>query len=254
MSDVIIEKAGAVVELVLDRPKKKNALTHAMYSSLADALDAAALDDGVRAVLVGATGETFCAGNDVHDFMAGFSGDGPPPVLRFIQTLVRFPKPIVAAVHGAAVGIGATMLLHCDLVYASETARLQLPFVTMGLVPEAGSSLLLPLRVGRAVASEMALLGAPVDARRARELGLVNDVVAAAELRLRARARAEDLARLPPRALRAARDLMRGDPAALGARIAEESARFFECLGSPEAREAFTAFLERRPPDFSRCA
>jgi enoyl-CoA hydratase/carnithine racemase len=251
MSDVITDIRDGVLELTLDRARKKNALTGAMYGALCEGLAKAKGDPAVRAVVFSANGETFCGGNDVNDFMAGFSGDVPPP-LRFIHALVDFDKPMVAAVQGPAVGIGTTMLLHCDLVYASEAARLHVPFVSLGLVPEAGSSLLLPRRVGHAVAAEMILTGAPVDARRAKELGLVNEVIA--DPRALARLKARELARQPPQALKMSRALLRGDPKELSARIAEESAQFAACLMGPEAREAFTAFLERRAPDFTKVA
>lgn len=252
MSDVIIERHPGVVELRLDRPAKKNAITSAMYGALVDALASAAEDRKVRAVLFTAAGETFCAGNDVQDFLAVATGQTESvAAARFVEAIARFPKVMVAAVHGPAVGIGATMLLHCDLVYASDSARLLLPFVSLGLVPEAASSLLLPRRVGHALAAEMILLGAPLDAARAREVGLVNAVLPAAELRAHALGKAQELARKPPAALRLSRALLRGDRADVEARLAEEGRHFMACLKSPEAREAFTAFVERRPADFS---
>jgi enoyl-CoA hydratase/carnithine racemase len=219
---------------------------------MAEALEGAAKDASVRAVAFTSTGETFTAGNDVNDFLAGLGDD--PPVLRFIEALVRSEKPIVAAVHGPAVGIGTTMLLLCDLVYASESALLHAPFVGLGLVPEAGSSLLLPRRVGYAVAAEMVLLGAPIEAARAKELTLVNDIVPASGLRAHALAKAAELAKKPPNALRISRALLRGDPEEIMRRVREEGAHFTACLAGPEAREAFSAFLERRPPDFTKRA
>jgi enoyl-CoA hydratase/carnithine racemase len=255
MTEVLVTRSGAILELRLDRAAKKNALTFAMYQALTAALGQASADPSIRAALVTANGETFCAGNDIADFMTPRSDFGAAPPSRFIEALVAFDKPLIAAVHGSAVGIGATMLLHCDLVYASTTARLRMPFVSLGLVPEAGSSLLLPRRVGDAVAAEILLLGAWIDAARARELRLVNAVLASsAELDAFARARANDLAASPPAALRKTRALLRGDPTALRARIAEEAHGFAESLRSPEAKEAFTAFLERRAPDFSKLA
>lgn len=253
MSDVIIERHPGVVELRLNRPAKKNAITGPMYGVLVDALASAAEDRAVRAVLFTAAGEGFCAGNDVGDFMAAAMSGKTENIVagRFVEAIARFPKAMVAAVQGTAVGIGATMLLHCDLVYASENAKLHMPFVALGLVPEAGSSLLLPRRVGHALAAEMILLGTPLEAARAREVGLVNAVVPAAGLRDHALARAIELARLPPKALRVSRALLRGDRGDVEARIAEEGRHFMECLVSPEAREAFTAFVQRRPADFS---
>lgn len=251
MSDVKTETKDGVLEIRLDRPKKKNALTVAMYRSMVEALERAGEDPAVRAIAFTAEGEIFTAGNDVGDFMAGL-GDGEPPVYRFIKLLATQPKPMVAAVNGAAVGLGTTMLLHCDLVYASETARLQTPFVSLGLVPEAASSLLLPQRVGAAVAAELLLLGAWMPAARAHQLGLVNEIVPAAELREVALARAVALAKQPPQALRQSRALLRGDLTATLARLDEEAQLFGQCLVGPEAREAFTAFLEKRAPDFSK--
>ncbi len=249
MTEVIVTRTGAVVELRLDRAAKKNALTPAMYAALAGALRDARGDDAVRAVLLTASGETFCAGNDIGDFLTR-SAEGATAPSGFIEGLVEFDKPLVAAVQGPAVGIGATMLLHCDLVYASTTARLRMPFVSLGLVPEAGSSLLLPRRVGDAVAAEMLLLGAWIDAERAKELRLINAVLpSTSELVAFARARTVELAASPPGALRATRALLRGDRDDLRVRIREEARVFAECLTSPEARGALAAFLERRPPD-----
>jgi enoyl-CoA hydratase/carnithine racemase len=250
-NEVVVSKKDSVLEVRLDRPEKRNALTQAMYRSLAEALEGAAEARDVRAVLLGGNGDVFCGGNDVADFLGGL-GDGEPPVLRFLKALVGFPKPIVASVGGAAIGIGTTMLLHVDLVYASTTAYLQTPFASMGLVPEAASSLLLPQRVGHAVAAEMLMLGARVDAVRAKEVGLFNDVLPKNDLEAHARAKAEEVARWPGRAMRLTKSLVRTDREAVLARMGEEAKHFVECLASPEAREAFTAFLERRKPDFSK--
>ncbi len=252
MTEVVVFRAGGVLEARLDRAAKKNALTFAMYAALTEALQQAQADASVRAALITANGETFCAGNDIAEFLNPRPDFGAAPPSRFIEALATFEKPLVAAVQGPAIGIGATMLLHCDLVYAAPTARLRMPFVSLGLVPEAGSSLLLPRRVGDAVAAEMLLLGAWIDAERARDLRLVNAIVPTVELGSFARQRAEELAACPPGALRATRALIRGDATLLRARIQSEAAAFAQCLTSPEAREAFTAFLERRPPDFSK--
>jgi enoyl-CoA hydratase/carnithine racemase len=255
MAEVVVSRSGPILELQLNRAAKKNALTFAMYEALTAALGQARSDASVRVALVTGNGETFCAGNDIADFTTPRPDFGAAPPSRFIDALVAFDKPLIAAVHGPAVGIGATMLLHCDLVYASSTARLRMPFVSLGLVPEAGSSLLLPRRVGDAVAAEILLLGAWIDAERARELRLVNAVLPSGpELLAFARARAGDLAASPPQALRTTRALLRGDPSALRARIAEEALAFAKSLTTAEAREAFAAFLERRAPDFSKIA
>jgi enoyl-CoA hydratase/carnithine racemase len=175
MSDIEVSTTGGVCELRLNRPKKKNALTLAMYRAVTEALASANEDSNVRVVLVTAAGDAFCAGNDLMDFAtAGDIDVESAPAMQFIRALVNFAKPIVVAVNGAAAGVGATMLLHADLVYASEDAALSMPFVNLGLVPEAASSLLLPARIGLLAASEMLLLGTAIDAIRAKELGLVN--------------------------------------------------------------------------------
>lgn len=256
MSDILVSRDGSVLQLELNRPAKKNAITAAMYEALISALKEAAADPGVRVVLICGAGSAFCAGNDLGDFLAasaasGITTDSPP--VRFIEMLVTFPKPIVAAVGGVAVGIGATMLLHCELVYASDAARLSMPFVSLGLVPEAASSLLLPERVGHLIASEMLLLGTAIEAHRAVELRLVNQVVTpASELLNFARGKAHELAQRPPRAVRTTKALLRSHQAAVMACVKEEEQHFAASLLSPEAREALTAFLERRPPDFSQ--
>jgi enoyl-CoA hydratase/carnithine racemase len=255
MSDIRQSKHGGVLELRLDRPAKKNALTLVMYRALTDALRGAQSDPEVRVVLLTASGDAFCAGNDVADFLAG-AGEfdvETAPSMQFVRALVTFEKPIVAAVNGAAVGVGATMLLSCDLVYASEAASLSMPFVSLGLVPEAGSTLLLPMRVGNAVASEMLLLGRVVDARRAQALGLVNEVFSSVdELSATARRVAGELAEKPPSALRATRKLLLGDRAQVAARADEEGKIFATHLASAEARDAFMAFLQRRRGDTSK--
>ncbi len=254
MTDVLRTVRDGVLELMLDRPAKKNALTFAMYGALADALREAQADSSVGAVLLGARGDAFCAGNDIADFLAGIPDLATAPPTRFVRTLIENDKPIVAAVNGAAVGVGATMLLHCDLVLASEKATLSMPFVSLGLVPEAASSAILPQRVGHAVASEMLLLGSSIDARRALELGLVNRIVPEAELVPTALRLASELAAKPPDALRIARGLLHRDRGAVLARADEEAKLFAERLGSFEAREAFTAFLEKRKPVFRKGA
>lgn len=253
MTDIVVSQAAGVVEITLDRPAKKNALTFAMYERLGEALRAADADASVRVVLLSASGSTFCAGNDIGDFLAAGPMDAETaPPIRFLDALAGLTKPIVAAVNGLAVGVGATMLLHCDLVYGSAEARLSMPFVSLGLVPEAASSLLLPQRVGHVLASEMLLLGTILDARRAVALGLMNEIVDG-DLVAFARKKAEEIAAKPPRAVRTTKALLRGDHAAVKARMHEEGRLFAESMTTPEAREAFTAFMERRPADFSRC-
>ena len=252
MTDLEVETGSGVVTLTLNRPRKKNALTLDMYRQLAEALSLANADQTVRVALLRAAGDTFCSGNDIMDFVAAGSADiASAPPMQFIRALVEFEKPIVAAVQGAAIGIGATMLLHADLVFACEDATLSMPFVSLGLVPEAASSLLLPARVGMCIASEMLLLGKVIDAAAAKDLGLLNQVVAADALGAVARERAQELAAKPPTALRRTRNLLRANRDTILVRALEEGRQLFEALAMPEAREAFAAFLERRAPDFS---
>ena len=253
MSEILTEVRDRVLRIEIARPGKKNALTQAMYGAMADALAAAERDSGVRAAMIHGTRDCFTAGNDLKDFL-----DRPPrtqetPVFRFISTLPVFSKPLIAAVNGAAVGIGTTMLLHCDLVYAAPGAKFQLPFVSLGLVPEAGSSFLLPYIAGYQRAAELLLLGQPFGADKAFAAGFVTEVVPEGELFERARAAALAVAALPPAAVRATKSLMRKRFGARTAEAMEEEGKVFgERLVSPEAKEAMTAFLEKRKPDFSR--
>jgi len=245
---------GAVRVLTIDRPEKKNAFTGAMYAALTDELVAADADPAVRAIVLQGAGGAFTAGNDLQDFLASPPSGDDSPVVRFLCTLPRLATPLVAGVEGPAVGVGCTLLLHCDLVYASEDARFALPFVNLGLCPEAASSLLLPRLAGLQRASELLLLGEPFDAARAHEVGIVNEVLPRGAVQARARERARALASRPPAALRATRALVRaGLQQAVEDRLRAELRVFAERLSSPEAREAFTAFLEKRPPDFSKC-
>jgi len=253
MSGIITEIRDRILRIEIARPEKKNALTQAMYGAMADALAAAERDSGVRAAMLHGARDCFTAGNDLKDFL-----DRPPrtqetPVFRFISTLPVFGKPLIAAVNGAAVGIGTTMLLHCDLVYAAPGAKFQLPFVSLGLVPEAGSSFLLPYIAGYQRAAELLMLGQPFGTDKALAAGFVTEVVPEGELFERARAAALALAALPPAAVRATKSLMRKRFGARTAEAMEEEGKVFgERLASPEAREAMTAFLEKRKPDFSR--
>lgn len=249
---VVIAQSGAVLELRLNRPEKKNALSNAMYGALADALSAAERDESVRAVVISAVGDDFTAGNDLADFAAVATGAlqlGERHVGRFLKALAQASKPYVAAVQGQAIGIGTTMLLHCDLVYVSPDARLSTPFVNLGLVPEAASSLLLPARIGYARAFAMFALGETVQGEDIVRLGLANGVVASAGLRDAALSAAGVLAQKAPGALRAAKRLMR-DAAALGGIMDRENDVFTERLRSTEAHEAFLAFREKRAPQF----
>jgi enoyl-CoA hydratase/carnithine racemase len=246
---VDVNREGDVLVATLNRPDKKNALTGAMYRALIVALSTAHGEPGIGAVVVTGAGRAFCAGNDIGDFLAenarASEGARTGPGGEFIRTLARFDKPIVAAVEGAAVGVGTTMVLHCDLVYAAPSARFAMPFVNLGLVPEAGASLLVPRRFGTAVATEMLMLGEAIDAARAREIGLVNDVVPAEGLLAHALSKAKALAAKPRAALLATRKLMRGDADALYAHMEVELEAFAMALKSSEARAAFEAFAGR---------
>lgn len=249
MSEVEVKRIGATQLLRINRPVKKNALTGAMYGALADALTEGDRDQRIAAhVFMGAGGE-FTAGNDIGEFLAAVSDDGTTlrNVLRFISLLPKVEKPMLAGVEGLAVGVGTTLLFHCDLVYATPSARFQTPFVDLGLVPEAGSSLLMPQRLGYARAFEMLVLGAMVSAERMREAGLVNAIVEADDLEVTVLRAAAALAAKPPAALAAARRLMRGDGREVARRIEDEAELFVKALRSPEARAAFQAFLEKRP-------
>ena len=254
MSEIAVERDGSVMTLRMNRPDKRNALTRAMYTALADGLDAAAADPAIRVVMITGAGGHFTAGNDLGDFLAEPPRDGSEtPVSRFLRTISHFPKPLVAAVEGVAVGVGTTMLLHCDVVYAAESARFQLAFVNLGLVPEASSSLLLPRLVGNARAAELLMFGEAFDAADAERYGIVNRVLASGELEAFVRSRAAALAAKPAGALRNVKKLMRYSTTnSVPERMAEEGAIFAAALQSPEAREAMTAFMEKRAPDFSR--
>ena len=253
MKNILTENKDGILRIEIDRPDKKNALTAAMYQAMADAIKAAEADSTVRVVLIHGKADLFTAGNDLQDFLDNPPRDDNRPVFQFLYGISQAQKPIVAAVAGAAVGIGTTMLLHCDLVYAAPNARLQLPFVNLGLVPEAGSSLLLPALVGYQRAAELLLLGEPFGAHRAQEIGLVTEVVAEDQLFDSAMAQAKKLASKPVESLRLTKRLMKqGQMAAVAQRIKRESDHFGERLASPEAKEAFSAFLEKRKPDFSK--
>jgi enoyl-CoA hydratase/carnithine racemase len=242
--DVEIAREGAVMRAAFARPHKKNAITGAMYEALIEAFEAAERDPQVGAFVLSGQGGVFTAGNDIGDFLAVASRDeGDFPAWRFVSKLAEFEKPLVAAVDGLAVGVGTTLCFHCDLVYATPSARFQMPFVNLGLVPEAGSSLLAPLRFGRARAAQYLLLGEPFGAEEAQALGLVNAVLPPGELMAHTMARAAELAAKPRAALLATRRLMRGDGEAVKARMGEERHAFAEALKSDEARAAFEAFL-----------
>ena len=249
------EIANGVLTLTLNRPEKKNALTRAMYQALAAGINGAEHDRNVRCVLLQAEGDTFTAGNDMTDFAAANRGE--PPASEgtdnnpFIEALARATTPLVAAVNGRAVGIGTTMLLHCDLVFVAEDALLTTPFVNLALVPEAASTLMLPARIGHARAFAMFVLNEAVNASTAVAWGIANASVPRPELRARARAAAEAIATKPASAVVLTKAMMR-DPAGLAARMEIERTHFSRQLKSAEAQEAFTAFAEKRAPDFSK--
>ena len=247
---VDITREGDVLVATMNRPDKKNALTGAMYNGLREALVTASAEPSIGAVVFTGAGGSFCAGNDIGDFLAEnrrqTEGARSGPGGDFIRTLSRFDKPLIAAVEGPAVGVGTTMCLHCDLVYAAPSARFAMPFVSLGLVPEAGASLLVPRRFGIGVASEWLLLGEALDAARAREIGFVNAILAPEEVKAHALAKAKALAAKPRAALLATRKLMRGDAETLYAHMETELAAFAQALKSPEARAAFEAFAGRR--------
>lgn len=253
MSDnVRVETDERVMAITFDRVAKKNALTGAMYRATADAFERAAADDGVRCVLLSGGDEVFTAGNDVGDFLSDPAEIGDRESGRMMRAILACPQPVVAAVAGPAIGIGTTMLLHVDLVYADETALFRTPFVDLGLTPEFASTLMLPRLAGHQRAAAMLLLGETIDARAARDIGLVTELVPKGECVRRAREAARSLAAKPPKALRETKALMRADPEPVPERIARENAVFAERLASPELEEAVNAFLEKRPPDFSR--
>lgn len=245
----VIESDG-LLAIHLNRPGKKNALTADMYRDMTAALQRAHTDESIGAVLFTGEGDAFCAGNDLSDFVAG--ADGGKAAFDFIRALAAFDKPVVAAVQGLAVGIGTTMLFHCDLVYAAPDARFIMPFVNLGIVPEAGASLLAPARMGYAKAAAMLLLGEPMDAQSADAAGLVTGIVPAAELAGFARQKAMLLLAKPVQAVMTTRRLMRPDPAVLLERIEEEGRLFGELLQAGDAQEAFAAFFEKRKPQFTK--
>jgi enoyl-CoA hydratase/carnithine racemase len=251
--EVKTDLTSGVLTLTLSRNDKKNALTNEMYRVLADAIQGAETDEAVRVVLIEAEGEIFTAGNDLGEFAAEAAGNGPAvrQVERFLRTLARATVPIVAAVQGKAVGIGTTMLLHCDYVLLAEGAQLTTPFVNLALVPEAASSYLLPARIGHARAFAMFALGEPLPAEEAVKWGIANRLVPAAQLQAQAREMAQTIAAKPRGSLTAMKRLMR-DAESLVAQMDRESATFVQRLGSAEAREAFLAFAQKRPPNFAK--
>ena len=251
MSDIITERSGSILRIQLNRPEKKNAMTVAMYITLADLLNDAAKDDQIRVVLWHGAGDSFSAGNDIQDFLKNPPGPGKSPQSQLIEALVNFDKPIVVAVQGAAIGGGTTMLTHCDFIFAGETAKFRLPFIDLAVVPEFGTSYSVPARIGYLRAAELILLGLPFDAHRAAELGLVTRVVADQDLLGTATKTANELAAKPPAALQGCKRLMKlSTRGQLEDAVKLENEEFSVRVRSAEAREAFTAFLEKRRPNF----
>ncbi len=251
-TDILTESREHIFRIKINRPQKKNALTIAMYASLADAITRAEEDDGIRVIFLQGTPDCFTAGNDLQDFQ-DFEPDGEVrPANPFLAAIPKVKKPMVAAVGGIAVGIGTTMLLHCDLVYAGESAQFRLPFVNLGLCPEAASSFLLPRLIGHQQASELLLLGEPFSAGKAHEVGLINAVYPDLEVIDKAYAQAQKLAQQPPASVRLTKALLkRSISGVIADTMAEEMKYFTERLGSAECAEALSAFFERRKPDFS---
>ena len=253
MSDIVTESLGNILSIQLNRPAKKNAMTSSMYVRLAELLNDAAGDEVTRVVVWHGAGDSFSAGNDVEDFLKNPPGPGESPQAQLMNALVDFDKPLVAAVHGAAIGGGTTMLLHADFVYAGESAKFQMPFINLALVPEFGSSFSLPARFGHIRAAELILLGLPFDARRAADLGFVTQVVSDQNLLATAMETAQKLAAKPAGALQASKRLLKGPfreqtRAAMKAELETFSAQ----VRSEDAKEALNAFLQKRRPDFSK--
>lgn len=248
---ILIERSGAVVTIRMARPEKKNALTADMYSGLTTGLRDANADAGVRAIVIAGAGGSFTSGNDLKDFASTPPQNADSPVFQFLRAISSCPKPIVAAVNGVAVGIGTTMLLHCDLVIADPATRFSLPFINLGLVPEAASSLLLPRMIGHVRASELLLLGEMFDATLAERYGIINRISASGEVETVAMQCAQQLAAKAPEALRRTKALLKSESSGVSARIADEAAEFLPQLMGPEFREALQAFMEKRPPRFS---
>lgn len=244
-----------IASIELARPERKNAITAEMYAQLADAFGAVDADASVRAVVVHGTPAVFSAGNDIHDFLERPPVAEDASAVRFMRALATQELPVIAAVNGAAVGIGATMLMHCDLVYCADDAMFSMPFVSLGLCPEFASSLLVPLSAGYHKAAEKLLFGEPISAEEALDMGLVNRLLPPGEVVEYALRQARRFCALPPAAVRATKRLLKSAwRGAVDAAMGGEMTLFRELLASPESRQAFSAFLERRKPDFSRAA
>jgi enoyl-CoA hydratase/carnithine racemase len=253
MDEIITERTESILRIELNRPTKRNAMTSAMYVALAGIFDGAAKDGQTRVVIWHGAGDSFCAGNDIEDFLKNPPGPGESPQARLMEALLNFDKPVVAAVHGAAIGGGTTMLTHCDFIYAGESTKFQLPFINLAVVPEFGSSCSVPARIGHVRAAELILLGIPYDARRAAELGLVTQVVSDKDVLARATETAGRLAAKPAGAMQASKRLMKQPfREQIRAAMKAENQEFSAQVRSADAKEALTAFLEKRKPDFTK--
>jgi enoyl-CoA hydratase/carnithine racemase len=253
MDEIITERAGSILRVQLNRPTKRNAMTSAMYVALAGIFDEAENDENTRVILWHGAGDSFCAGNDIDDFLKNPPGPGESPQARLMVSLVNLDKPLVAAVQGAAIGGGTTMLTHCDFIYAGESTKFQMPFINLAVVPEFGSSCSMPSRIGHLRAAELLLLGASFDSRRAADLGLVTEVVSDKDVLAKATETARKLATKPAAALQASKRLMKQPfREQLKAAMKAENEEFSAQVSSKDAKEAFTAFLEKRKPDFTR--
>jgi enoyl-CoA hydratase/carnithine racemase len=252
-NDILVHAEGGVMTITLNRLERKNSITSAMYGAMADALATAVSDASVRVVVFQGHETVFSAGNDIGDFLNKPPAGMDSPVFRFLRGIAESPKPLLAAVCGPAVGVGTTLLLHCDLVYAGDNAAFSMPFVNLGLCPEAASSLLVPQMLGYHRAAEALLLGEPFMAEAALEVGLVNRVVPPTEANGVAQAVAQKLAHKPISALIETKRLMKkGQTQLILQQMAEEGQSFARMLGEPAAKEAFGAFMEKRKPDFSK--
>ena len=252
MNEILIDSSAGVMTITLNRVDKKNSITSPMYAAMADALAQAEADAAVRAVVFQGHETIFSAGNDIGDFLTAPLSDLNSPVFRFLRAISSFPKPLLAAVCGPAVGIGTTLLFHCDLVYAGDNAAFSMPFVNLGLCPEAASSYLAPQLMGYGRAAEALLLGEPFLAEAALEMGLISRIVPPAEAAALAQRQAQKLAAKPLRSLIETKRLMKkGQAAVVAERMVEEAQSFGRLLQEPAAREAFAAFMAKRKPDFS---
>src|SRR3984885_4558846 len=252
MDEIVTERSGSILRVELNRPAKRNAMTSRMYITLASIFGDAAKDERIHAVLWHGAGDSFCAGNDIGDFLKNPPGPGDSPQAQLMNAFIELDKPLVAAVQGAAIGGGTTMLMHCDFVYAGESAKFQMPFINLALVPEFGSSCSIPARIGHIRAAELILLGLPFGAKRAADLGLVTQVVPDQNLLATATEIARKLVAEPAGAQQASKRLMkRAFREQIKTAIKAEMEEFSVQVRSADAKEAFSAFLEKRPPHFA---